>query len=279
MATVSVIIPTWGDKRSRNVENLLVDLHKQTLKPTSVELVRNVAPNGRARNVGAARTSSEVLVFLDDDVRLGHECVLESLVRALERPDFGLVGTSQLLPPDSSDFQRSLARQLTRSQSQVVNAFLDSDMVTTQCCAIRRDVFERLGGFHEGLLRGVDPEFRHRVRGSGLRIVVVPDVWHFHPVPGSLQQLARLAFRDGYSSAQVAQRYPEAVLYNPEGHVGEFEARQGPLVRYARRLLGVVRQVVAGQWLGALYGSVYVAGYLWAVLRTPTMPRVNQTKG
>ncbi len=198
--------------------------------------------------------------------------VVEQLVRALQCSEFGLVGTSQLLPPDSSKFQRALAMQLSRSQSPIVKTYIDSDMVTTQCCAVRRNVFEQLGGFHEGLLRGVDPEFRNRVRQLGLRVVVVPDAWHYHPVPSSVRALVRLAFRDGYSSAQVFRQHPEAVLFNPEGHAADFQAHYPVWGRYSRRLLDVVRKFVAGQWWGALYGLVYVAGYAWAVIVPPRRP-------
>ncbi len=275
-ADVSVVIPTWGEARAANVEALLDDLRCQTLKPVQVEVVRNVAPNGRARNLGAERTTGEIVVFLDDDVRLGHERILESLANALQQSAFGLVGTSQVLPPDSSPFERTVARQLSRSQSPIVTTYVDSDMVTTQCCAVRRDVFTRLGGFHEGLLRGVDPEFRYRVREAGMRIVVIPNAWHYHPAPASIRALTRQAFRDGYSSSQVFQQHPEAVIFNPEGHVSDFQAQRSQLARYRGRLAAIVRQVLSGEWLGALYGFVYVTGYVWAVIRRPAVPQQRQ---
>ncbi len=269
---ISVVIPTCSGARARNLQLLLADIARQSLPPAHIEVVRDVSPNGRARNVGASRTSGDLIVFVDDDVRLGHDRVVEQLVRALQCSEFGLVGTSQLLPPDSSKFQRALAMQLSRSQSPIVKTYIDSDMVTTQCCAVRRNVFEQLGGFHEGLLRGVDPEFRNRVRQLGLRVVVVPDAWHYHPVPSSVRALVRLAFRDGYSSAQVFRQHPEAVLFNPEGHAADFQAHYPVWGRYSRRLLDVVRKFVAGQWWGALYGLVYVAGYAWAVIVPPRRP-------
>lgn len=274
----SVVIPSWGESRSGNVQKLLDDLQKQTLKPSEVQVIRNIAPNGRARNAGAARTSGEVLVFIDDDVRLGNEQVVERLVRALdEHCEFGLVGTSQLIPPESSRFQRSLAHQLSRTQSPVVSDYTDSDMATTACCAIRREVFERLGGFHEGLVRGVDPEFRHRLRRLGLRIVIVPNSWHYHPVPASLPELLRFAFRDGSSSARVFREYPEAILNNPEGHSQIFEARTSRMTRYWGRIMSIVKLVATRRWLGALYGGVYVAGYIWTLLFGRFEPGTQQT--
>ncbi len=264
-----MIIPSWGKERSKNLERLLEDLTAQSIRPDEVEIVRQVSPNGRARNVGAARTSGEILLFLDDDVRMGTTRVIEGLVRALERPEIGLAGTSQQLPPDSSAFQLSLAGQLPRSQSPIVSDYQSSDMVTTACCAIRREIFTKLGGFHEGLPRGVDPEFRQRIRGLGLDIVVAPDVWHYHPVPASLKELIRMAWRNGYSSAQVFRQYPELVIFNPEGHVSEFQAHRNPIFRYGRRVGTLVLQFLSGRSMGALYSLAYIAGYLYCLIIPP----------
>ena len=43
----------------------------QTLQPDEVEIVRAVRPNGRARNLGVARSQAPILVFVDDDAVLG----------------------------------------------------------------------------------------------------------------------------------------------------------------------------------------------------------------
>src|SRR6266702_797818 len=107
MKTVSVIIPSGDSSRSRNLEWLAADLQMQSLPHDEVEVVCGVSPNGRARNVGVERTSGDILVFLDDDVRLGTPDVLGSFVKYLASdPSLGLVGSSQLLPPHSTPFRR-----------------------------------------------------------------------------------------------------------------------------------------------------------------------------
>src|SRR5207244_13552675 len=126
-------------------------------------------------------------VVLDDDLRLGTREVLFQFSEHLRSdPTLGMVGTSQLLPPDSPPFQRRCAGQIPRSQSPVVETLTQSDMVTTQCCAIPRAVLAEVGGFHSQIVRGVDPELRHRLRQAGYRIAVVPASWHYHPMTESL---------------------------------------------------------------------------------------------
>ncbi|MFO0886560.1 MAG: glycosyltransferase [Pirellulales bacterium] len=241
---------------------MLDDLNRQTLRPREIEIVRGVAPNGRARNVGIERTSCEFLVFLDDDVRLGSNDVIEKLVAALETPGVGLSGTAQQLPPDSTKFQCLCANQIPRSRSDIVHSLTDSDMVTTQCCATRRDILSKLGNFHPKILRGVDPELRARYREAGLRIVIAPDAWHYHPMPASIKLLCKMAYRNGYSSAYAQKHFPETILYNPEGHVDQFEARRSLATRVVGRARDFCLALLRGQWLRLTYDLAYATGYL-----------------
>lgn len=262
MTEVAVVIPSGDRTRDESLAGLLADLENQTLKPTEIEIVRGVSPNGKARNVGVERTRSEFLVFLDDDVRLGSPDVLEKLVQALAEPGVGLSGTAQQLPLDSSEFQRRCAEQIPRSRSPVVAQLTDSDMVTTQCCATRRQVLAELGNFHDRILRGVDPELRHRYRQAGLRIVIAPNIWHYHPMPSSYRALWKMAYRNGYSSAYAQIHFPETVLYNPEGHVDRFEARPSFLRRLLGRASGFMQALMTGRLGGLVYDLAYAAGFL-----------------
>ncbi|MGC8669515.1 MAG: glycosyltransferase [Chthonomonadales bacterium] len=261
--TVSVIIPAGDASRDQNLQLLRKDLQEQSLQPDEVEIVRGVAPNGRARNTGVERTTGAILVFLDDDVRLGTPHILRDFVQYLQADErLGIVGTSQLLPPGSSRFQQACARQIPRSQSAVVEELTESDMVTTACCAMRRAVLQEVGGFHDRILRGVDPELRHRVRQAGYRIAVIPNAWHYHPMPATLRQLLRMAWRNGAASAYARRHFPDTVLYNPEGHVGAFEARRSLARRVAGNAGRLLADLATGRWYGLLYGLAYAAGNL-----------------
>ena len=260
---VSVIIPSWDASRSGNLPLLLAELNQQSTKPDEFCVVEHTSPNGHARNVGVERSHGEILVFLDDDVRLGCPDIVSSFVDYLtQHPDLGMVGTSQLLPPDSSTFQKKCAEQLTRCQSPVVEIVTDSDMVTTQCCALRRSVLQQVGGFHDKILRGVDPELRHRVRQAGFRVAVVPSVWHYHPMPANLKSLLQMAWRDGTASAFARRHFPETILFNPDGHVGEFQARRPFILRICNNIGRLLKNIATGRAYGTLYGIVYAGANL-----------------
>ena len=214
MSDMSVVIPSLtGD-----VAVTLASIGRQTLSPAEVEVVRGVRPSGRARNLGAARTTCPTLVFVDDDAMLGGDDTLAMLAAALADRSVGVAGTAKLLPPGASPFQRAVARQVPRIEHPVVTSLTDSNPpadrfgytdVTTTCCAVRREVFEACGGFDEGLVRGVDSEFFYRIRRAGYRLVVAPHTWVHHPAPPTVARLLAKHFRYGMGYAQEVRRHPE----------------------------------------------------------------------
>jgi GT2 family glycosyltransferase len=260
---LSVVIPSSDGRRDGNLARLLDDVEKQTLRPAEVEVVVGVSPNGRARNVGIQRCTGNYFIFLDDDVRLGHNGVFEALVSALvAHPEFGITGTAQQLPPDSTFFQRAAARQIPRSHSPVVPHFTESDMVTTACWAMPRAVLDRVGWFNDRIPRGVDPEMRQRVRAAGYKIICVPGVWHYHPMPATLRALLRMAWRNGAASAYARRHYPQYVFNNPEGHVGAFAAQTPFPVRLLRAAGRTAVHAARLELIGLLYQAAYLGGYL-----------------
>jgi hypothetical protein len=228
--TIALIIPSLAS----DVAPLLESVRRQTVQPAEVEVVRGVRPNGRARNLGVARTSSPILVFVDDDAVLGDEHAIANLVAPLLADEtIGVTGASKLLPPDASWFQRWVAREVPRVVHPVVETPLETNPdppsflceITTTCCAMRRDVFAAAGGFDETLVRGVDTEFFVRLRRLGIgdrrlgkrnsqfpipnpryRFVLVPRTWTYHPAPATLGALLRKHFLYGLGHAQEVRR-------------------------------------------------------------------------
>ena len=262
MLNIAVIIPSGSERRAESLRLLLEDIQKQSLVPQQVEVVHSIFPSGYARNLGAERCSAEILIFIDDDVRLGHPDVFKNMCDCFTDPQIGMVGASQLLPTDSSPFQRQCASQLPRSQSDVVPQITLSDMVTTACCAVRSVDFRELGGFHRHLPRGVDPEFRQRVRATGKKLCVAPDSWFYHPMPATWSELITMARRNGASSAYVQQQFPHLVFYNPDGHVADFEATPSTFRRVMLRMDGWKRALKSGSVAFIVYDGFYILGFL-----------------
>ncbi len=192
-------------------KTLLTSIARQTLQPQIVEVVVGVAPNGRARNLGVAHTTADLLLFMDDDAVPGNTQLVAQLVAPLlADPTVGVTGAARILPPDASAWQRYVAREVPRIVHPVVATTQETNPdppsfycdITTTCCAMRRAVFTQVGGFNETLIRGVDTEFFVRVRRQGYRLLLVGQTWVYHPAPNNLQSLLHKHFLYGMGHAQ-----------------------------------------------------------------------------
>lgn len=262
---ISVIIPSL--KNHSNLKPLLSDISAQSIKNIDIQIVKGVSPNGKARNIGAGKAAGNIFIFLDDDVRLGHSKVFENLISPLKEQNIGLTGTSQQIPPDSSWFQKKCAIELDRTEYKIVDVLTESDMVTTQCCAISAKVFYQLGGFNDKIIRGVDPEFRYRLRQKGYKIVIVPKSWHYHPMPENLRKLIKIQFRNGYSSAFVFRFWPDLLIETPNNDDTEFVAKQSVLYRTVRfikeTMVSLIRFKIFVFIANISYRTGHIYGLMW----------------
>jgi GT2 family glycosyltransferase len=211
---VALVVPSLRGE----VSGLLDSLARQTLQPAELEIVTHVRPNGRARNLGVERTRSPIVVFVDDDAALGAEDTLARLVEPLSDPGVGASGCAKLIPPGSSRFQRRVAREVPRIEHPVSARTVEANPpvgrhgytdITTTCCAMRREVLERCGGFDERLFRGTDSELFYRVRRAGYRLVLVAGAWAWHAAPATVADLLAKHFAYGIGYAQEVQKHPE----------------------------------------------------------------------
>ncbi|HZU95360.1 MAG TPA: glycosyltransferase [Planctomycetota bacterium] len=213
---VAIVVPSIR----ASVSLLLRDLERQTLEPGRIEVVKDVRPNGRARNVGVARCpGAEILVFIDDDARLVDPEALERMLAPLDRdPELAVSGAAKVLPPRATRFERRVAREVPRVVCEAGEADRESNPlvrgygftdVTTTCCAIRRSWLERAGGFDEQIARGVDTELFWRLRRVGARFVVAGGARVAHPAPRDLGALLARMHELGAAHAREAALAPE----------------------------------------------------------------------
>ncbi|MCM3661054.1 glycosyltransferase [Georgenia satyanarayanai] len=144
-------------------------------------------------NAGYLAASGDVLVFLNDDIRISSEHFLESLVAPLSEPDVGLTG-ARLLFADGT-LQHG-GHQYSRGD--ITHVFLGvkgtwggpfSELTINRECsgqtaaaaAVRREVFEEAGGFCEALPGNFnDVDFSRKIGHLGYRTVWVAAASAYH---------------------------------------------------------------------------------------------------
>lgn len=142
----------------------------------------------RYNNLGAAKAKGQYLVFLHDVVKAVDPDWLEALLEHAQQAETGVVG-AQLLYPDCSVQHAGLVLDEDGRQRQPFQLLSADDGgyfglalsernvigVTGACQMMRREVFERFGGFDEAEGAGhYDLDFCLRAHNAGLRNVYTP---------------------------------------------------------------------------------------------------------
>lgn len=260
---ISVIIPSFDGFREGNLELLKKDIEKQTCTPCEIITVVGVSPNGKARNYGVMKASGDYYVFIDDDVRLGEQSMIEKLVTPfVTEKSIGMTGPSQLIPQNSNLFQKMAARQIPRSFFPIQDRLTESDMVSHMCLAIPAELFKKLGWENPEIISGTDPDLRYRIRKAGYRICVAPNCWAYHPMPKNLSKLLKLAFNKGKNSALTQLKFPDLVYELDSGKKNQFTPKRTFFYRIIRGCFLFLFTLLTFKFIYALYRFSYIFGLL-----------------
>lgn len=207
---LSVIIPNYnGEKtigkcletvfasRYENFEVIVVDDCStddsvEIIKKFPCTLIRLREHSGasKARNTGALNATGEALFFIDADCLL-EEDTLDIAGRSF-REDSVIGGTYTPLPHDRGFFSTFQSIFINYSETKTK----EPDYIATHAMLISRELFIKSQGFNEDFLPILeDVEFSHRLKKSGTRLVMNPELLVKHifnfSLPGSLKNAFR----------------------------------------------------------------------------------------
>ncbi len=148
----------------------------------------------KARNTGALNSRGEIIFFTDADCLLMKD-TLSAVNRAFSRagPDVIIGGTYTRIPYDRDFF--SIFQSVFINYSETKNAE-NPDYIAAHALVIDARTFRKSGGFPEDFLPIIeDVEYCHRLRRSGCRLVMEPEIQVRHIFDFSLSGSLRNAFR------------------------------------------------------------------------------------
>ncbi len=141
----------------------------------------------RARNLGLAQATGEIVVYVDDDVRIPDTAFLQHHVDAFKDPAVGAVA-GRVLEPHRPPFTVShrvgwLGFWGTREPGfgTAVSGYAES--VRGCNMSFRRLVLEHIGGFDESYTRSAyreDTDVAFRVKRAGYRLWFSAEAWLYH---------------------------------------------------------------------------------------------------
>jgi GT2 family glycosyltransferase len=215
MSTLSVVIVTRN--RRDELTALLTDLAGLSLSPgDEIAVVDNGSRDGTservrqrfpgvlllswdenrgapaARNAGVAATRGEALVFLDDDTRIRDSEFPGKIRRAFEeQPEAGVLAF-RILDPLTLQSRRF---EIPRRRKERALEPCETSYFISAGCAVRRTVFEAVGGMDPSLMYGFEElDFSYRAVSRGYRFFYRPEITLIH----LLSEAARPGWRRTY---------------------------------------------------------------------------------
>ena len=182
-------------------------------------------------NRGVIKSSGDVLILLNDDTLVASPGWIEELLGHLRESDVGIVGPKLLLGDGRI---QSAGHFFSDGASHVAAGYSKDELgpefelavsaersgITMACAAIRRDVFDQVGGLSIELPRAYnDVDFCNKLAAKGFRMVWTPWVELYH-----FESLSRDPKVSAFEVELMADRW-ETLNYSPDEYLPHFDVR------------------------------------------------------
>lgn len=187
---------------------------QQAAKATGSTFLRGPRRVGLKRNVGAAMGRFPVVLFIDSDCE-PQPGLIDAHLRAYISPDVAAVaGPTELAGAETGVWRG--AEEHSREFNVAfchANDYVEVLWATTSNLSVRRDAFEKIGGFASDTLTivgGEDVDLGVRLCEAGFRVVTDLDarVWHARTPIGSAKDVAHRLYTYGRGGSWLCARHP-----------------------------------------------------------------------
>ncbi len=161
------------------------------------------------RNFGAMVAKGEIVFFTDSDCIIPRD-LLRRVADDFKKYDIAGVGGVYKTLNRESFVARYIGYEIGY-RHQKERQF--TDFLGTYCCAYRRDVFLKFGGFDEKFLTasGEDPELSFRISKKH-KLLLDKRLFVWHPHPSTLKKYLRTQFWRAYWRVLMYKRFPNKIL-------------------------------------------------------------------
>jgi GT2 family glycosyltransferase len=269
---VSVVMPFAGDPpAAREAASVLGGLETQAgdelifvdnsgtvpdLSGMAVVRTTGERSPAHARNVGAAHATNEWILFLDSDCRAPADLIDAYFRGPIDDRVGALAGEVIPAMDDQALASRyGAARGFLSQRQHLAHPYRPRAVAAN--LLVRREAFERVGGFYEGLRAAEDTDFSWRLQQAGWRLGPRPEAAVEHRYRASVTDLRRQWRGYAAGRAWLARRYNG---FAPQPAAARAARRlRGRALRLGGRADNVVARSAPETHAGPLERSRYLA--------------------
>jgi len=223
---VSVIIPTLN--AGEPFAKLLQLLQSQTKKPDELIIIDSCSDDlttqlakqagarvltvqrlefdhGGTRNKAAAEATGDLLLFMTQDALPANDRLIEELIKPLQEQQAVYAYARQMADAGADPFEK-LAREHNYPAQSAIKSYSDIETMgikaffcSNACSAIRRDVFEKMGGFQAPVIFNEDMFMSARCILSGMKTAYAAEAIVYHTHHYTVKQQFKRFFDNGVS--------------------------------------------------------------------------------
>ncbi len=289
--TVSVVMPFAGDRPAADAaldtlgalathtgDELILADNAGTAPPREgVAVIRAVGERSpaHARNVGAEHASGEWILFLDADCRAPVELLDTYFAEPPDDKVGALAGEVVSAAPAPTLASRyGAARGFLSQRAHLAHPYLPRAVAAN--LMVRREAFEAIGGFYEGVRAAEDTDFSWRLQRAGWQLELRPGASVEHRYRATVRELRRQWRGYAAGRAWLRRRYagfvPEPALRRAARRALRIVLRRGPAPATAAGR-GAARDRRASNVAGTSPSTRCSRSTSWRASRSPTARR------
>ncbi len=196
------IIRKWGITNKDNKNLPKISIIKQ----------KNSGP-GAARNNGVKHSKAQFVYFTDSDCYVKEDCIKQLYNKFKDDITIGAVGGAIELPPKEknilaiADHYASWYHHNPQQEPHYVRSTPTANLM------VKKEVFESIGYFKEGIKAGEDVEFGARMQQAGYKFYSLNTAHVYHYNRTNLRDFFKHGYKWGFYGASVRINNPKTKYY------------------------------------------------------------------